>query len=99
MKLKCNCEIVVAGKHDEIVNLEDDTQTKSVIFCEVHHKEIQEIIKRNGGHVIGPAEEGVITAGELPIKALNAVEEFVQNLVMVGLDELYGRKLKPEEYN
>ncbi len=75
--LKCGCKVFVAGQPDAPIDFDREDQRKSIQFCDEHFQEIQGIIQANGG-IQG---EGQVGAGQITIKALNAIEEFMERIL------------------
>jgi len=75
--LKCGCKVFVADQPDAPIDFDDEKQRKSIQFCDKHFKEIQEVVQANGG-IQG---EGQVGAGQMTIRALNAIEEFMERIL------------------
>lgn len=95
MKLRCGCEILIASDPSKPVLLEEG-ETHRMAFCEAHQAELRRIIETNGGFVQEDPESGQIQAGELTVRALNAIEEFMIGIVQTGMAEA---GLLPPEMN
>ncbi len=91
MKLKCGCEIKRADQPDAEVLFEEG-ETHRLFFCDTHHDEMVKLIKENGGYTIPDGDADAIYAGNLTIKALNAIEEHTLKIVQKGMDEIWEEK-------
>jgi len=80
MKARCGCEVIIANDPTKEVRFVEG-ENHSVTFCEQHQRELVELIEKSGGIIRKDTETGAIQAGELTLRALNAIEEFTLEII------------------
>jgi len=96
MILKCGCEILSADSPEGGNKLGPEVQRERISFCQMHHDELIRLIEENGGVPTADGKGIQIQPGELPVKILNLIEKFIENIIFSNLE---GRIKKPEENN
>lgn len=91
MKATCGCEVVIADNPTQEVKFVEG-ETHTMIFCEHHQRELVELIEKNGG-IVQKTETGAIQAGELTLRALNAIEEFMLKIIQPLIAEKAEKRL------
>lgn len=87
MQLKCGCRLIVSGKPDEEFSIENDDQVKQIQFCDKHLKGAIAVIQDNGGieRNMVQADGGPVEAGEITMRALSALEDFIKKILVENL--------------
>ena len=92
MKAECGCEVIIANNPTQEVKFEEG-ENHSMIFCDQHQREIVELIENSGGIVRKNMATGAIQAEELTLRALNAIEDFMLEIVKPLIAEKAERRL------